>query len=270
MFEQFLQFKNLKQETLEILLHAYESLLIKLEYEASVDPFPVDFRSIFVFLLKLLYKRSTKSIAALGLKEILCHEYISYLINHRVKVVLIIRDPRSVIESLNFGVGDQFTGGIRPTLLNLHNWREVAEIGLQHRKNDNLLLIKYEDFLSDIAIRKKLTDFLQLKYTSIDIKALKDMDGNNWRANSSFVNRNRDKLDTATTQYIESICFFEMRALGYQTDIAAGTIPEIVKIFEEPWTISPRDYYLHDYTTNQEHVDQEIERWSRKMKTYSE
>ena len=58
----------------------------------------------------------------IGSKEIFCEEYIPYFLSNGVKVILLIRDPRDIITSLNFGKGADFTGEIRPTLFNIRNW----------------------------------------------------------------------------------------------------------------------------------------------------
>src|SRR5690349_11578648 len=59
-----------------------------------------------------------------GAKEINCEEFVSYFINNGIKCIVILRDPRDVITSLNIGRGEQFGGQHRPTLFHIRNWRK--------------------------------------------------------------------------------------------------------------------------------------------------
>ena len=54
-----------------------------------------------------------------GSKETFCEEYIPYFLANGATVIQLVRDPRDVVTSLNFGHGERFGGRIKPHLFNL-------------------------------------------------------------------------------------------------------------------------------------------------------
>lgn len=194
----------------------------------------------------------------LGSKEILCHEFIQHIVSHNIKVICVIRNPLDMIKSLNFGVGERYTGGIRPTLLNLRNWREIAQVALQLMDHELIFVLKYEDLIFDIDKRDALLSYLGIEKKKLEIKGLTDEDGNPWYSNTSFSSGRKASLDRSTKRYIESVCRVEMRCLGYENEVSSNEAIESIINFKEPWKIAPRDYYEGIYSIKNQNVEHEL------------
>ena len=264
-FRHFLEFNERELADKDLILRELSELSRQLGIELTLSyPSNLDFASIYINLLKLLQVKNGIDASTVGVKEILCQEYIPYFIENDIKVVVIIRDPRNMVESLNFGKGEEFTGGIRPTLLNLHNWREVCEFAIGNNGHPNLFFFRYEDFIQDTTVRKDLCLFLDLSPCEVDINALKDGSGKVWKPNSSFLEKPRKRLDETTASYVESVCFWEMQELAYETSIDPENIPAIISNFKEPWPVQHRDYYDLDYSTKMEMIEYEVERYRQR------
>ncbi len=200
-----------------------------------------------------------KTIGVLGDKEIICHEFIRELLAEDVKVLVIIRHPSRIIESLNFGRGGLYTGGIRPTLLNLRNWREVAEIVRTSRLEPNLKFIRYEDFVLKEECRLSVLRFLGSQSNDV-YHDLKDSSGLHWSGNSSFVKDDRRSLPIEVENYVEAICYHELRFFGYDIKLNRIHIEDAIRTFREPWEIMQRDYYSEDFSENPKNKEYEIRR----------
>ena len=106
---------------------------------------------------------SKKDVSYTGGKEILCEEYVPYLLSKGVRVIIIIRDPRDVIVSLNFREKDNLTGKKRPILYSLRLWRKSVAFALECENDSNFMWLKYEDLIENpIKILNKITSFLNI------------------------------------------------------------------------------------------------------------
>lgn len=209
------------------------------------------------------------STEVLGNKEILCHEFATALLRSEVKMIFILRDPKRMLESLNYGRGHKYTGGHRPTLINLRNWREIAETAIELKSDPNVFVTRYEDFVNTVDERSRLFDFLGVKMEVISLQNLFDQDGKPWSSNTSFVSQGRRQLDLSLALYTEAVCYFELRKLGYSTVVDPEEIPKIMSGFREPVDVFERNYYELDYSTSKENVVYEIERWKKYRKLQS-
>ena len=165
---------------------------------------------------------------SIGTKETLIEEFIGYFLSHNVKVVLVIRDPRDVLTSLNFGKGTEYGGIHRPTLFHLRNWRKSVAIANTFKDHQNCLVLKYEDLLDDNEqMLRELTSFLNAEVfppNHFDNGILGD-NGKIWLGNSSteehygINKKNKFKyrrfLSKDTIGYIDFICKPEMLAFNY-------------------------------------------------------
>lgn len=186
----------------------------------------------------------------IGAKEILAEEFIEYFSSKGIKCLVIIRDPRDVITSLNVGSGTKYGGNIRPTLFHLRNWRKSVAISNTFAQNPNFLAVKYEDLiLNRSLILERITDFLEVKPFSVHHfdSGIRQSDGTIWEGNSSTTdkmkldtnnyNKYRGYLDRETITYIENICFPEMKALGYGFESSDSLNLERLSQFKEQFKV---------------------------------
>jgi hypothetical protein len=205
-----------------------------------------------------------------GSKEVLCEEYIPYFIGKDVKTILVYRDPRDVITSLNYGKGEDYTGAIRPTLYNLRKWRKSIAFVLKYKSHPNFHSIKYEDLINSTCnTLEKTSNFLGIDINKkLFNNGIKDQYGNLWKSNSShnvtsIINNDSIKkylkvLPEEMIRYIETICFPELLALGYDLNYPRLDVSKI-KSFKEPYD-NIRNDFERDYSSTRKHVNEELYR----------
>jgi len=241
-----------------------------------------ELRHIYFSLTKayidLFEDSSTKVI---GSKEILAEEYIPYFLNNNIKVIHVIRDPRDLIVSLNFGKGEYFTGGKRPVLYSIRGWRKSVAFAIQCQNHPYYTLIRYEDLVLNFSdTMTKCMHFLNIEnHFDSDSIIIKDQFGKEWSSNSSFQNTsviNKDAvnkftkfLDKETISYIEKTCQFELQYLNYKlTNISDQLKDYDLYSYVEPFKINRNDFE-QSYSTDKDTLDLEVRRLdflSRKLK----
>lgn len=172
-----------------------------------------------------------------GLKETWCEEYVPFLAERGFKCLLIVRDPRDVVTSLNYGDGHNYGGRTKPLLYNLRSWRKSVAIGLHMASHPRFKLVRYEELVRDpVRVMAQLFEFLCLDtgYEEFSPDRVADQDGQTWHSNSSHqsmsgispasVGKYADHLPISTTALIETLCFPEMQLLGYTTAVSAGQL----------------------------------------------
>ena len=182
-----------------------------------------------------------------GGKEVLCEEYVPYLVAHGSKAILVVRDPRDMIASLNFRQRENKTGANRPVLYSLRLWRKSVAVCVALENDPDFLWLRYEDLAADPDQQlARIADFLSVApfETASYAKGLRTQDGGVWRGNSSFgdhsgvatgsIGRFIDTLPPEVTRYVEACCLPEMLYLGYEP---SGTDP----VFEESAITGYRD-----------------------------
>lgn len=194
----------------------------------SQDYVPQNLFKTFQHLLGL--NHSHINAKAIGSKEVLIEEFAPYFLLNKAKVIFIVRDPRDVYTSINYGRGPEYGGDHRPSLFHLRNWRKSIAVLLSLRFNANFLYIKYEDLINDsCVVLKQITDFLEMNpFDKNQFEdGIKDQGGQPWKANSSLpvsdggiiktANKKHVKyLSPETISYVEYICWPEMKFLGYE------------------------------------------------------
>lgn len=207
-----------------------------------------------------------------GAKEVFCEEFIPFLLGHDVRVVLIVRDPRDVVASMNFG-GEAHVGPVTPTLYALRQWRKSVAFALAYRRDPGFHLLRYEHLVEAPGPSlEALTRFLGVDPYPPEpfAEGLRDQWGRPWRGNSSFrshpaidpgsIGAHRRALPAACTRYIESLCHPELRALGYPLDPGAGCLDRAtLAAFREP-VVPTRPGIPADYSTIPEEIDREMAR----------
>jgi hypothetical protein len=178
-------------------------------------------------------------VRVIGSKEILVEEYVPYLLGKGFHVVIIVRDPRDMIASLNFRERDNATGGDRPVLYSMRVWRKSVATAIAFEGHPRFHWLRYEDLVAQPAsVMTDLGSFLQLPALPEQALTgpLRDQRGRDWDGNSSFrdqagvsresVGRFREILPPPVQSMIETVAAPEMRFLGYtasQPDTTALT-----------------------------------------------
>ena len=234
---------------------------------------PGTFRSLLSDLHRLIGEVMGGESDVVGVKEIVCEEYVPYLLQHGRRVLVILRDPRDVICSTNFGAGRRFSGEIRPTLYTLRCWRKSVAITLLGRRSANFSWCRYEDLVAHPAeTLRAIAEFLRIEPfpSHVLTRPLRDQEGGLWTGNSSFldetrihagsVGRYREMLPESVIEYIESCCLPEMQWLGYDFEGDGVFCEETVAEFDDPFPVS-HSRFESDYSSQRQHVDEEIQRY---------
>jgi hypothetical protein len=231
-----------------------------------------EFINVFSDLIKVLYEKSEiEKEGYVGVKEILGEEFIPYFIQKEVKSIIIIRDPRDIICSANFGKGSEYTGSIRPLLYTMRLWRKSVAYAIAHKNDPEFLSIKYEDLiLHTDEVLSRITSFLNIENYKREevLKYLRDQNNNFWQGNSSFalysdinagsIGQYKTMLDKASIKFIENVCYPEMKCLGYGFENEDHDI-ESISEYEEPFQID-RKNFQQDFSSDKKNVADEIKR----------
>lgn len=205
----------------------------------------------------------------LGAKEIVCEEYIPYLLKNGIKVLLVVRDPRDIVRSLYFGKGPQIMGKTRPVLAVARLWRKSIAYGMKYVKHPGFHVVRYEDLLdSTESTLAKIAQFCGKTNPTIPtLEHLKDQTGKPWRANTSF-DRKTNLLSTQQVHqlaYIQSFitacCHPEMLAYGYDVneEVELKSAMETILEYEEPFIVD-HPHFDMGMSEKPEEKSREIER----------
>lgn len=178
-----------------------------------------------------------------GSKEVICEEYLPYLLACGFHVVLILRDPRDVLASMRGGRGEAFVGPARPLLHDARCWRRSAAYALGLGNDPRCHVVHYEELARQPeAVLARLTEALGLDPFPEDAfrDGLRDQAGRPWGANSSHggglaistasIGAHRRVFDDSEIAYVETLCWPEMQALGYVPSLSAPD-PVILESF---------------------------------------
>jgi len=218
--------------------------------------------------------KGKKQVITKGSKEIVTEEYIPYFLRHKTKTILIIRDIRDVINSANFGKGNQYIGEIRPTLYTIRIWRKSVAFALKYIEHPDFLVVKYENLIKNTEeTLDKIFNFLNIQ--GFDINSIISQINSTWTANSSFENykglsqqsigKYKENLSTEYTRYIEYLTFPELIAMNYTPEIInleqfkdLKNI-KILENFSEPVKVSHKALDKN-YSCKKDNITNEIER----------
>lgn len=205
-----------------------------------------------------------------GSKEVNCEEFIGYFADQGVKCICVLRDPRSVISSLNTEKGTKFAGTHRPTLFHIRNWRKSVAFTLLHQSNANFLGIRYEDLvLNPLETLDGIAEFLEVEPFPGEIASsvILDQEGQPWVSNSSWeinepiihtqsLQRYCELLSPQMIKYIEATSFPEMLRLNYKI---SSSVEELIgydlESFREQFILESD--LKDDYSFCQENIEAE-------------
>lgn len=193
-----------------------------------------------------------------GGKETICEELLPFLLSRGCRGIVILRDPRDVLASLNHGRGREHGGRLKPTLFNLRNWRKSVAFALHLEAHPGFAWIRYEDLVTRPAeVLARLAAFLGVPPFPEDLFAsgIRDKDGRLWEGNSSHgalhgvsassVGTWREVLPPAVARFVEAACYPEMARLGYPVSLAWEEVPEVLSSFADPYGLEREDLAEH-------------------------
>ena len=205
-----------------------------------------------------------------GSKEIVCDEYIPYLLRSSVRCICVVRDPRDMLTSMTCGRAEQFIGKVRPTLFPLLVWRKTIAFILEHQGMPGFHWLRYEDLVErPVEILNNVFRFLGVDPCADRIVGWNviDQQGQNWAGNSAFgdlqgistapAGRFVQSLNETTIRYVETVCGPEMAVMGYSDAWSGDAAP--IRNFKEPIPVTHRAL-PNDYSTRCEQVDAELHR----------
>jgi hypothetical protein len=206
-----------------------------------------------------------------GGKESICEEFLPYLLGEGCHCFLILRDPRDMLASLNYGGGQSHAGSFKPTLSNLRNWRKSVAYAFHLQGQPRFVWIRYEDLVvNPIKVLNEAAALLEVDPFPRDFLAdgLRDQSGEVWKGNSSHypqdgishysIGAYKSLLPASVASYAEAVCYPELCALGYPITIEWSDVPRIIADFEEPYEIERPE--LRDYFGGRERRAEELRR----------
>jgi hypothetical protein len=233
---------------------------------------PGTFYQVYQQLLSTLGSYLNKDgLSFIGTKESFCEEFIPFFLAKQHKVLVTVRDPRDIVASLNFGRGSEHGGEIRPVLYVMRQWRKSIGFCLHYQVHPDFTFVRYEDLVRDQwTVLDELTEFLGLSPFSRQTfsKGIRDQRGQVWQSNSSFgrytsitsqsVGRFKQTLSENCVRYIETICYPELCALGYEPLYQVdGPDKKAIESFAEPTRVT-HEKFDPDYSHTPRRIQEEI------------
>ena len=179
------------------------------------------------------------------IKEIKAYEFYPFLKSFfkESKFLYQIRDPRDM--ALSWKNNPTHKGGViaaaKQWKVDQQQYLKIVELEKVH---NSITIIKYEDLVSKTEIElQKLLDLLNLKFEEDMLDMQKDkITAKNAKTQKAWknlakpimqnnFNKYKEQLSEKEIKFIEAICYFEMRQLGYQTEYDWSTLSQV----------SPRD-----------------------------
>lgn len=206
-----------------------------------------DFVEVVSTLLHLLAVRPEAR--WFGSKEITCEELVPLFLQRGFRCVIIIRDPRDVVTSLNHGAGRTIAGDVRPTLFNVRAWRKSVAVARECERSERFFCCRYEDLVADPErTMRELAAKLDIDLSTFQFDELRDESGAAWSGNSSHrahdgvrassVGMFRALLPPPVSGFVEAVCLPELQSLGYDTTLTHAEAVRALHEFREPYTIT--------------------------------
>ncbi|KAA9340832.1 sulfotransferase [Adhaeribacter soli] len=249
-FTRFLEDFHFRKDLLEQVNAGNLAFHARSQGYTSVLPLTFNPELTFADFYRQVLMKAKNGATASGSKEVICEEFLPYLLHHKIKCLLILRDPRDVIASTYFGKGQEFVGSPRPFLWIIRNWRKSVAFALAFLDESDLLVLRYEDLIRQpVEMLAALSGHLTLDQFPADFlqKPLLHQSGQIWKSNSSHESASVLSPDSAGSyrkvlpkdlqNFIETVCFPEMKVLGYDPEISAPDF-DLIRNFKEPFPIT--------------------------------
>lgn len=183
-----------------------------------------------------------------GCKEVACEELFPLFLEHGFRCLLVLRDPRDVVASLNYGL--RLGGARRPTLFTIRAWRKSVAFALTCEPSRRFSWFRYEDLAADPqSVIDDVTAMLDLDRSGFDFTRLVDATGAEWTGNSSHrrhsgvsaasIGAFQDLLPPEVSAFIEAACLPELQLLGYQTSLSDAEARRVIRGFRDPYQTRP-------------------------------
>jgi hypothetical protein len=159
------------------------------------------------------------------------------------KFIFVMRDPRSVLLSYkNSGyVEGYFDSSRYHPVLQALAWKSAMHCFWQNQKQDNILLVKYEDLVSDVnRVLADVGSFIGTKFPQVNLHDF----GNN----SSFKNKKKKKLTDTEIWLCEQIVGQQMKEVGYSLCEQQPSIKDLNDLFSS--TRKALSFYLTNSLTS--------------------
>lgn len=222
-------------------------------------------------LIKELSKSKTYSYC--GSKEILCEEYLSSMLDNKFKCIIIVRDPRDVLASVNYPKGKKYLGEKKPALFILRSWRKSIEFAEYLKKYPNLLIIRYEDLVNNTCNElNKISNFLDISKFNMKIlqNGIMDQSGKPWTPNSPHIKTHflssesigkyHVLLNEEEIRYVECICHKELKIMGYSFNFALTDCLKTISNYRD-YGLSKDSRLPINYSSSSTNVYYEINRF---------
>jgi hypothetical protein len=271
-FNTFLDTYEISYQTLEQLFEKMKNYSGQMTKVGFNLPKQENYTFLEVFDLILKKNLAKKDVHFFGAKEIMCEEFIPYLVQNGTKIIVIVRDPKDVVASVNYPQKEKYLGNKKPTLFVLRGWRRTIDYIKNLKNSKNITYVRYEDLVTaPYEVLAKVTDFLgttPFEKNHFE-KGIYDRDGELWKANTSFdtktsfissksVGGYRNVLSDDEINYIESICKSEMELMGYNFDTQPNK--GIIKTFKD-FGVEASEHLDKEFSSLKENIEQEIKRY---------
>jgi hypothetical protein len=204
-----------------------------------------DFADVVHVLARSL---AQKDAAWFGSKETTCEEYVPPLLDRGFRCAIILRDPRDLLTSLNYGRGREFGGELKPTLFNVRSWRKSVAFALALEGHPRFVRCRYEDLVTDPEGELgRVAQALGLGTVMLPDE-IRDADGQAWPGNSSHaehrgiertsVGIHRGLLAPEVAAFVEATCLPELHRLGYPTTMKRADAVRVIERFIDPYPIA--------------------------------
>ncbi|ANQ50222.2 sulfotransferase [Flammeovirga sp. MY04] len=224
-----------------------------------------------------IYKKTIKQLTRngdniyIGSKEIFCESFIPFFTDNNIKCIGIIRDPRDIIASVNYPKKEKFLGAKKPTLFLVRSWLKSFNY-FKSIYSENFIFLKYEDLIKNTEkTLSEITTYLNLTKFNTDFHKtnLKDQNGKEWSSNTSnekstsnisseSIGTYKMKLPKKEIEYIEALCYDQLKELGYQV----GKKPDQKKIILEFKDFGIKDSHeiKYNFSSDEKNIKEELKR----------
>lgn len=184
----------------------------------------------------------------IAIKEVFAEDWIPYFLELQLPTLLIIRDPRDVIASLLQG---EQMGDLRGFYYHLLMWRKSVAFALNYQSHHHFKFIQLKHLLNELP--HQLTELAQFLGTDDFPAALYNNELlSQWAGNSNVTANNTNKISRESNradfltieqiQFIETVCYAEMKTLGYKLSTTVKELVQNIESINDPVPFDKKDF----------------------------